>query len=67
MVDLIGIDHVGIGTDTGWQAPGGSWFDDYGETANLRAALQNSGFSAEEAGKIMGGNYARVFETCVRR
>jgi membrane dipeptidase len=61
MVDAAGIDHVGLGSDMrGLVGP--SIFPDYGSLPGLVDALLGVGFSAQEAGKLLGGNYARVFE-----
>jgi membrane dipeptidase len=60
LADLVGVDHVGIGSDTmGLTVP--SVFEDYGELPALAAALLNVGFNQQDAGKILGGNYVRVF------
>ncbi len=59
MVDAIGIDHVGIGSDMrGLLSPGA--FEDYRQGPALAEALLAVGFDAAAAGKILGGNYARV-------
>jgi membrane dipeptidase len=59
MVDHIGVDHVGIGTDM-LGLPGGSTIANYDELPQLAAALR-ARFSAEETAKLLGGNYQRVF------
>ncbi|WP_431268838.1 dipeptidase [Dankookia sp. P2] len=59
MVDAIGIDHVGIGSDM-LGLLGTPAFGDYRETPALAEALLAQGFSAVDAAKILGGNYARV-------
>ena len=60
MVDAAGIDHVGLGTDQrGLVGP--SVLPDYDSLPKLADALLQAGFSAEETGKLLGGNYARVF------
>ncbi|MCW5745630.1 MAG: membrane dipeptidase [Alphaproteobacteria bacterium] len=60
MVDTVGIDHVGIGSDMlGLLSP--SAFDSYSRLPELAVALLDAGFKPEDAGKILGGNYARVF------
>jgi len=60
LVDVVGVDHVGIGSDTmGLTVP--SVFDDYAELPALAAALLNVGFNQQDVGKILGGNYVRVF------
>ena len=60
MVDVVGVDHVGVGTDM-LGLPGGSVVPDYTAWAYLAAALLARGFNADEMRKIMGGNYGRVF------
>jgi membrane dipeptidase len=58
MVDVIGVDHVCVGTDQ-QVVPGA--LQDYAQWANLLAAMLRGGFTSEEAGKIAGGNYMRIF------
>jgi membrane dipeptidase len=60
MVQVAGIDHVGIASDfdggggiTGW--------NDASETRNLTAALRRAGFSDADIAKIWGGNLLRVW------
>jgi membrane dipeptidase len=57
---LIGIDHVGIGSD--FEGGGGvtGWMD-AGETANVTVELVRRGYSEEEIRKIWGGNLLRVW------
>jgi len=60
MVDVAGIDHVGLGSDMlGLTSP--SVFAGYDELPALAEALLAQGFSPAEASKLLGGNYARVF------
>jgi membrane dipeptidase len=54
MVDVVGVDHVCIGTDQ--QVNPGS-LQDYSKWVHLVAAKLRGGFTAEEASKIVGGNY----------
>ena len=60
MVDVAGVDHVGIASDFdgGGQVTGWS---DASETANVTAALRARGFDDEEIAKIWGGNLLRVW------
>ena len=59
MVDAIGIDHVGIGSDLlGLLAPAA--FENYRLTPDLAGALLAVGFDAAGAAKVLGGNHARV-------
>ena len=62
MVDIVGVDHVSIGTDQ--QVAHGS-VQDYAQWVQLVAALLRGGFTFEEAGKIAGGNYIRIFRAAV--
>jgi membrane dipeptidase len=83
MVDVIGVDHVCIGTDTKLTPsyrPGHSQEERIGERTNLAwknqhigfyyavvEALLKTGFSEDEIGKIGGGNYLRVFNTAISK
>jgi membrane dipeptidase len=65
MVDVAGIDHVGIASDfdggggiTGWE--------DAGKTRNVAAALRRAGFSDADIAKIWGGNLLRVWREVER-
>ncbi len=60
IVDLIGIDHVGIGTDFDG---GGSLDDcrDVTEIGNITLELVRRGYTREEIEKIWAGNFMRVF------
>lgn len=63
MAEVAGIDHVGLGTDQSG-LPGGTTMPSYADLPQLAAALRAK-FTAEETGKILGGNYRRVFEACI--
>jgi membrane dipeptidase len=64
MADAVGIDHIGLGTDMrGLVGP--STFPDYDRLPALAEALLGAGFSPDDSAKILGGNYARVFEACM--
>jgi membrane dipeptidase len=62
LVDAVGIDHVGIGTDMDGIAPGSAIFTSYARWPSLAAALVDHGYRPEEAAKILGGNAQRVFQ-----
>ncbi len=64
MADAIGVDHVGLGSDMRG-LPGASVFPDYEHLPALADELLDAGCSTEDAGKILGGNYVRVFEATV--
>jgi membrane dipeptidase len=75
LVDLVGADHVGFGTDTAialapgnTKSPAGSkntnnFFPDErgGFFYAVADEMLKQGFSPNEIGKIIGGNYCRVF------
>jgi membrane dipeptidase len=63
MVDAIGIDHVGLGSDM-LGMPSRA-FRSYTELPALAAVMLGQGFAGEEVEKILGGNYARVFAKTV--
>jgi len=62
MVDVVGMDHVCVGTDQ-QVTPG--ILQDYSQWVHLVGAMLRGGFTPEEAGKIAGGNYMRIFRAAV--
>jgi membrane dipeptidase len=60
VVDLIGIDYVGISSDFGGGGGISGWTDAT-ETQNVTAELIARGYSPEDIGKIWGGNLLRVW------
>lgn len=61
MADVVGVDHVGLGTDMlGFISP--PVFRSYEQLPSLGSALLEAGFSQFETEQILGGNYRRVFE-----
>lgn len=62
MAEIVGADHVSIGTDQ-QVAPGR--MQDYTQWVHLVAAMLRGGFTPDEAGKIAGGNYMRIFRAAV--
>jgi membrane dipeptidase len=58
MVDIVGVDHVGVGTDQ-QMAPGA--MQDYANFGSLADQMLKSGFSADDTAKILGGNLVRIF------
>jgi len=58
---LVGVDHVAIGSDL----RGMSYIEAFGEEANFRAIIDglfDAGYSDDDIGKIMGGNFFRVWK-----
>ena len=61
MVNLIGIDHVGISSD--FDGGGGiEGWSDASETFNVTLELVKRGYSEEEINKLWGGNLLRVLD-----
>jgi membrane dipeptidase len=60
MVDVVGVDHVGLGSDM-LGLVGGSVFSTYRQLPDLAEAMLIVGFSQADVGKVLGGNYTRVF------
>jgi len=61
MVDLIGIDHVGISSD--FDGGGGiEGWTDASETMNVTAELVKRGYTEAEIEKLWGGNLLRVLD-----
>jgi membrane dipeptidase len=62
MVGVVGVEHVCIGTD---QSTNPGILPDYSKWVHLVAAMLRGGFTSEEAGKIAGENYMRIFRSAV--
>ena len=60
IVGLVGVDHVGIGTDFnhGSGIPG---YIDASDSLNVTLGLLQRGYSESQIGKIWGGNFLRVW------
>jgi len=64
MVDVAGIDHVGIGTDyAGGAMPQG--VETAATLVNLTRELVRRGFRTQDIKKIWGGNFLRVYRECL--
>ncbi len=62
VADLVGVDHVAIGSDLRGVP---SYTEGFGDDANyhaIAAALMERGYSDEDVGKIMGANFFRVWQ-----
>lgn len=61
IVNLIGLDHVGISSD--FDGGGGVYgWDDASETFNVTLELVRRGYTEEEIGKLWSGNLLRVLD-----
>jgi membrane dipeptidase len=58
MAEIVGADHVSIGTDTGAR---GGLFPRYDEFPRLVDGMLRGGFTRPEVAGIIGGNYLRIF------
>jgi membrane dipeptidase len=64
MADVVGVAHVGLGTDMlGFIRP--PVFASYTQLPALATALLKAGFTSVDVEQILGGNYRRVFEATV--
>ncbi|MDR3519021.1 MAG: membrane dipeptidase [Azospirillaceae bacterium] len=61
MVDIVGVDHVGIGSEM-MGLSSASVFESYRDLPQLTTALLTAGFQIDETARILGGNYQRAFE-----
>ena len=58
-IDVMGVDHVGLGAD--WDGGGGvNGMDDVTTLPRITARLRKAGYSEADIAKIMGGNLLRV-------
>jgi membrane dipeptidase len=64
MVDVVGIDHVGLGTDM--DANFKPVLSSYSELPTFSKALKDKGMSSTEVDKIMGGNAVRVLKQVLK-
>lgn len=63
LIDVVGIDHVGLGTDMD-----GNFrpvLNAYSQVANWAGGLQAKGFTTSEIAKVLGGNMLRVLTQVV--
>ena len=63
IVKLVGIDHVGIGSDFDGVQSTLSDLSDVSQLPNLTRELLRRGYSESDIDKILGGNMLRVMET----
>jgi membrane dipeptidase len=64
--DIVGADHVGIGTDNSGFGDLPAVWDDYSDFPQVVQVMRRRGFSAQEIRKIAGGNYVRLFNQSMR-
>jgi len=65
VVKVIGVDHIGVGSD--FDGGGGLLgIDDVSEMPNLTKELLKRGYSEKDIRKIWGGNLMRVFDEAIK-
>jgi len=64
MVDVVGVDHVSIGSDH--LGGVGVFKDGYDAFTQVVDAMLRGGFTPAETAKIVGGNYLRIFAASTR-
>ena len=62
VIEVGGIDHVGIGSDLRGISTYVAGFDEDARFHAIAAEFLQRGYSDEDVGKVMGGNFFRVFE-----
>lgn len=63
MADVVGVDHVSIGTDASSST---GLYPSYDNFTALVDAMLRGGFTPADTAKIVGGNYLRIFAASVR-
>ena len=63
LIDLVGIDHVGLGTDMDSNFK--PVLSDYAQVKDWAAALQATGFTHSDVAKVLGGNMQRVLKQVI--
>ena len=65
IVQLVGVDHVGISTDWGGYPVNVRGMESAGDYQNVAQALLDRGYSRQDVAKVMGENLLRVFDEVV--
>lgn len=63
LIDLVGIDHVGLGTDMDGNLK--PVLGDYAQVKDWGAGLRAKGFSRSDVAKVLGGNMQRVLQQVI--
>jgi membrane dipeptidase len=67
VVKLIGVDHVGIGSDWDGISSVPAGLEDVSRIPHITAALLERGYSEQDVKKILGGNFLRVMRQVIGR
>ena len=65
IVELVGPDHVGLGSDFDGIGPPPEGIETVDKTPNITRVLVQRGYSDEDILKILGGNHLRVFKKVI--
>lgn len=60
--ELVGVKHIGIGSDYDGMGPGPKGLEHVGKVKNITRGLIQRGYSDDEIEGILGGNFLRVFK-----
>jgi membrane dipeptidase len=66
IVELVGPDHVGLGSDFDGIGSTPVGLEDASKMPNITRELVSRDYSDEDIVKILGGNYLRVFKTILQ-
>lgn len=66
IVDLVGVDHVGLGSDFDGISSTPEGLEDVSKMPNITRELVKRGYSDQDIVKILGGNHLRVFEEVLK-
>ena len=64
--DLVGIEHVGIGSDLRGMGSYSAGFGDDADFTAIAEALRRRGLEDADVDRVMGGNFVRVWEAVTR-
>jgi len=62
IVKMVGVDHVGLGSDFDGISSSPKGLDDVAQMPNITKALMERGYSKKDIKKILGDNFIRVFK-----
>ena len=66
IVDLVGVEHVGLGSDFDGIGSTPEGLEDVSKMPNITRELVRRGHSDEEIEKVLGGNHLRVLKEVMR-
>jgi len=66
IVDLVGVDHVGLGSDFDGIGLTPEGLEDVSKMPNITRELVRRGYSDDDIKKVLGGNHLRVFKEVLK-